>query len=159
MHSIVLRNASRVFNAMLGPNFSEGRRLRESNGDVPIEIELPEDEPEYFSLICQVLHGNDSAVAGVKAQQVQGMAILIDKYDMGSRFHFAIIHWFDSLRQDALGHCREAWRLMTAAYWLRKKVPFYYFSKILVNDKRIISFLIWASTMEDQTLGLRLCCE
>ncbi|CAI0652219.1 unnamed protein product [Colletotrichum noveboracense] len=44
VHSVMLKSASKVFKAMLSPNFAEGRRLRNNghHGDIT-KIELPED--------------------------------------------------------------------------------------------------------------------
>ena len=43
VHSLILRTASTVFNAMLGPHYTEGRDL---SSESPKEILLPEDDPE-----------------------------------------------------------------------------------------------------------------
>ncbi|ESU09107.1 hypothetical protein FGSG_04047 [Fusarium graminearum PH-1] len=55
VHSVVIKCASPVFTAMLKPSFKEGRALAES-GDSPIEIPLPEDNPEEWGWICRALH-------------------------------------------------------------------------------------------------------
>ncbi|KAK0619422.1 hypothetical protein B0T14DRAFT_537243 [Immersiella caudata] len=53
VHSLHLQSASKVFNAMLGPNWSEGQGLSEES---PPTILLEEDDPEALRIICCVIH-------------------------------------------------------------------------------------------------------
>ncbi|KAJ0290063.1 hypothetical protein COL940_001168 [Colletotrichum noveboracense] len=57
VHSVMLKSASKVFKAMLSPNFAEGRRLRNNghHGDIT-KIELPEDNDGGMSAIFHLLH-------------------------------------------------------------------------------------------------------
>ena len=58
--SKVLSLASKVFAAMLGPNFQEGQPLQVETTDLkrkrPIEIKLLDDHWEAMLTLCRVLH-------------------------------------------------------------------------------------------------------
>ena len=58
VHSIIMKTASPVFAAMLGPNFREGHDILASASNNQLaEITLPDDDFEAFNSICQVLTG------------------------------------------------------------------------------------------------------
>ncbi|KAG7407572.1 hypothetical protein Forpe1208_v013318 [Fusarium oxysporum f. sp. rapae] len=60
VHFIVMKGASPVFAAMLGPNFMEGQALATANANTetdPFETALPEEESSIcFGWICRALH-------------------------------------------------------------------------------------------------------
>ena len=77
--SKVLRLASSVFAAMLGPHFLEGDSLVSGRG---CEIELPEDDPDAMTLICNCIHFRGNAVPSkVAFTTLKAFAILSDRYD------------------------------------------------------------------------------
>lgn len=81
VHSLMLKMASRVFTAMLGPHFSEGQDLA---ADRPKEISLPEDNVQAMGVICKLLHSRPDLtckVALLKPEEVFQIAVLADKYD------------------------------------------------------------------------------
>lgn len=48
---------SRVFEAMLHGSFTESLKLAQASSAQPLEIELPDDDPETATVLCQILHG------------------------------------------------------------------------------------------------------
>jgi BTB/POZ domain len=72
-YSLVLKSASKVFSAMLGPKFSEGQRLDENEST---EIDMPEDDAEAMEIMLNVIHGRNNAVHdGLDASQILRVAI------------------------------------------------------------------------------------
>lgn len=86
----VLKRASKVFAALLGPNFREGQKKGTSAR--PKEIELPEDNAKAMKDMCNLLHGNNvPAVAwakSFKSPQILAFAIVVDKYACAEYLHF-----------------------------------------------------------------------
>ena len=80
VHSVVLTAASKVFSALLGPNFREGQAVRSS--EQPKEIKLPEDDARAMSDMCHLLHGKhvDELLKAVTSARVLSYAIVVDKY-------------------------------------------------------------------------------
>ncbi|KAK5169516.1 uncharacterized protein LTR77_005492 [Saxophila tyrrhenica] len=78
--SAVLKNASAVSAAMLGPQFREGQEV-ESTAQ-PKEINLPDDNPETVSDMCHMLHSKTvhKYLTGASAATILELAITIDKY-------------------------------------------------------------------------------
>ncbi|OAL46985.1 hypothetical protein IQ07DRAFT_647258 [Pyrenochaeta sp. DS3sAY3a] len=66
--SMVLSNASRYFQAMFGPHFSEGQGLTFNPAD-PKEIEMPEDDADALELVCCIIHVRNDVVPNVLAPQ------------------------------------------------------------------------------------------
>ena len=48
-----LRSASKIFDAMFAPCWSEGQTL---SRDLPTEVALPDDNAEAMWMICRVIH-------------------------------------------------------------------------------------------------------
>ena len=59
VHSVILRTASTVFNALLGPHYNEGGNL--SSG-APKDIPLPEDDAVALEIIFNALHYRVEAI-------------------------------------------------------------------------------------------------
>ncbi|KAJ4127112.1 hypothetical protein NW768_008737 [Fusarium equiseti] len=93
VRSAVMMGASSVFNAMLGPNFKEGRALAEASS-APVEIPLPEDDPELFGWICRALHCQASTKLWKPvALQLVPLWMLIDKYNMKDSMQLSLEFW------------------------------------------------------------------
>ena len=56
---LVLKSASRVFSALLGPRFSDGQRLDDNKST---EIDMLEDDAEAMEIMLNVIHGCNNAV-------------------------------------------------------------------------------------------------
>ncbi|CZR63190.1 uncharacterized protein PAC_13086 [Phialocephala subalpina] len=123
VYSLILKNTSKVFSAMLGPQFSEGQALliRTTNTQ-PVELPLPEDDPDALRAICNILHGrNDAFVEPVRAPEILNIAIAADKWDCVVPLAWAVKDW---LRCEGVTDSKELWRLMLAAYWFDEDKAF-----------------------------------
>ncbi|KAK2670774.1 hypothetical protein RAB80_013196 [Fusarium oxysporum f. sp. vasinfectum] len=153
--SAFLCEISPVFAVMFGPNFEEGDRLRNRQpGDPEMVLELPDDDPLAFDNTILVLYGSDPSTQDCDPDDIQKISILVDKYDMVSRFAFASVYWF--AKYAWADDPEETWQLITAAYWMQNPDAFFTFSKKLVKQLQP-SHLSYVTSMPDKVLGLRLC--
>ncbi|KAF5261148.1 hypothetical protein FOXYS1_8182 [Fusarium oxysporum] len=153
--SAFLCEISPVFAVMFGPNFEEGDRLRNRQpGDPEMVLELPDDDPLAFDNTILVLYGSDPSTQDCDPDDIQKISILVDKYDMVSRFAFASVYWF--AKYAWADDPEETWQLTTAAYWMQNPDAFFTFSKKLVKQLQP-SHLSYVTSMPDKVLGLRLC--
>ncbi|KAF4447993.1 Tetratricopeptide repeat protein 15 [Fusarium austroafricanum] len=152
--SSFLCEISPVFAVMFGPNFEEGHRLRSMQSDTEMVLELPDDDAQVFSNTIRVLYGADPVTKDYEPAEVQQMAVLVDKYNMISRFTFASAFWFS--KYTCTDDPEETWQLATAAFWLQNSEAFFSFSKKLVKQVQV-SHLSYVAGMPDKILGLRLC--
>ncbi|KAI9694264.1 MAG: hypothetical protein M1820_009067 [Bogoriella megaspora] len=92
VNSALLRAASKVFNAMLGPQFAEGQYFDKSNlKDVP----LPEDDPGAMAALCSIIHyRNDLLEELPEARKIFFMAVLADRYDCTTLLRQTSQYWF-----------------------------------------------------------------
>ena len=110
VHSQCLSSASKVFRAMFGPTWSEGKDL---SGDSPKEIPLPEDDPSaLYAICCVVHHRNDLLPQEFSPEDVLKIAIEADKYDLFTALKYARTQW---LQQRESNDVIEIASLMTAA--------------------------------------------
>ncbi|KAH6990210.1 hypothetical protein EDB80DRAFT_897808 [Ilyonectria destructans] len=78
----VMKSASPVFAAMLGPNFKEGQAVATPHAQ-PIEIPLPDDDPKGFILICRILHFQRGLRGQVPTStDLLRVRLVADKYDL-----------------------------------------------------------------------------
>lgn len=79
-----LRLASPVFSAMFNPqHFQEGKLLKENSSEGLVEVELPDDEPETFEILMNIIHGRAHRVPQeISFETLTKLAILVDKYRM-----------------------------------------------------------------------------
>ncbi|KAF7557871.1 hypothetical protein G7046_g5934 [Stylonectria norvegica] len=158
VHSLFLKTASLVFAAMLGPNFSEGKRLRESSGD-PVFVDLPDDEPEAFATVCHVLHGSNKIIEELSIEGMADVAVLVDKYDFVSRFKFPVYWWFEFVsknQKDYANNPRTIWDLMIMAYWLQQRRFFHRFGKEFAKYPGSPPSYGYAKEATDEALGFKL---
>lgn len=160
VHSGIMKTASPVFRAMLGPHFAEGQRLREA-GNNPIEISLPEDDEAAFRLICAILclGEHELKTAEVSAPALYSAAILVDKYDMKDRLFVTIPFLLNNLRDsiNTKSSSSQMWHAGLAAYILEDSKSFCTFTKMMVESGD--SYLPFVGEIGDEILGFRLCCE
>lgn len=78
--SEVIREASKVFAAMLGPKFLEGQGLQSdsSTPKPPVTIRLPEDGKTPFTILLSFLHGHTGFP--MNTEQFAAVTSLIHKY-------------------------------------------------------------------------------
>ncbi len=93
VHSLCMRTASKVFDAMFGPNFSEGRP---SNGDLPKEIPMPDDKAAAIATICNVIHHRNALLPDVlEPWKLAEIALAADKYDCVLVLKYVMIQRLD----------------------------------------------------------------
>ena len=91
IQSQVLRCASKVFSAMLGPTWSKDQGV--STGS-PREIRLAEDDADALRIICCVVHHrNDDVPLSPTPKEVLQIAIEADKYDLNIALKYVRAQW------------------------------------------------------------------
>lgn len=119
VYSLVLKNATPVFNAMLGPSFKEGYQLSQPG---LIEVPLPEDNAEAMQIVFNVIHGRNNAVSEtLDAGMLLQVTIIADKYDYYVPLTFAMRAWLKCMSPTTP---EEAWTLAMVALLLRKQESF-----------------------------------
>lgn len=112
VNSAIMKNASPVFAAMLGPNFKEGHALR-AGGSAPVEIPLPEDDGVAFGRICRVLHCQaDTDAWHPEPRGIIKILDVAEKYDLLKGILLSVRVWVDH----QLGHAdfTGLWYLLLA---------------------------------------------
>ncbi|KAF2495477.1 hypothetical protein BU16DRAFT_390775 [Lophium mytilinum] len=111
--STVLKNASKYFNAMFGPHFSEGQDLRVAR---PKEVPMPEDDANVLEILCNIIHHrNDAVPETLSGTEVFDVAVAADKFDCVVAIKHASTLWLNPREiQDVI----ELGHLMATAYIL-----------------------------------------
>ncbi|KAH8901877.1 hypothetical protein BR93DRAFT_932708 [Coniochaeta sp. PMI_546] len=115
VYSQCLRAASKVFNTMLGPHWSEGKGLTSQS---PREIPLEEDDASALRTILCVLHHSNTEMpdsATLTPTEILNIAVASDKYDLAVALKYASAQWLKP--RDGLG-LMDMGRLMTADFLL-----------------------------------------
>lgn len=122
VHSIFLTNMSKVFGAMLSPNFREGQ-LHTNGG--PREIPLPEDDPFAMLIICNIAHSR-SVPDTISPTQLLAIAYAADKYDVVPILKFASARWISPTTRTPPHefNIEDIGSKMTAAYILQDSESF-----------------------------------
>lgn len=119
--------ASKPFSAMFSPDWKEGRNLLSQ--DEPVDVHLPEDDPQALKLICALIHHRNEAVPRkLSPVEVFRVAVAADKYDCVSVLKFASETWLRLREMNA----QDMAFLTTAAYILRNTEAFKELTKALV---------------------------
>jgi len=151
-YSCVLKSASKVFSAMLGPRFSEGQRL---NDNESTEIDMPEDDAEAMEIMLNVIHGCNNAVDdGLNGSQILRVAITADKFDCKVALSFAIKVWLNCAN---ITDSNQLWRLLKAAYWFDNAKSFEEISLGLILHHRGSYLKLWAKDNIDTDILIRIC--
>ncbi|KAI9732940.1 MAG: hypothetical protein M1818_007373 [Claussenomyces sp. TS43310] len=91
IHSQCLRCASKVFDAMFGPHWSEGQGL---STESPREISLVDTDANALRTICLVIHHRNADVPqSLTPHEILQIAIEADKYDLTVALRYASIQW------------------------------------------------------------------
>ncbi|KAH6682327.1 hypothetical protein F5X68DRAFT_263302 [Plectosphaerella plurivora] len=116
VNASVLRNASKVFRIMLGPDFLEGHTIvNSSNRQIPF-IDLPEDKPKAMLTLMRLLHHRhrDIELAGqLECNVVHEIAVLADKYDVCDAVRSVLATLPIALDQ---APPKDLWYVLSAAY-------------------------------------------
>lgn len=111
VHSLCMRTASTVFDAMFGPHFWEGQP---SDGGSPKEIPVPDDDANAMIFICNVIHHRNDVLPDVlQPAELADIALAADKYDCLLTLKYAMserLDWEEPVTSSCLGS------LLTAAY-------------------------------------------
>jgi hypothetical protein len=92
VHSLILKATSKPFAAMLGPNWTKGHD--KPDRDMPMEVLLPEDNAISLKYICAIAHYQNQMIPDdLTAQDVLGIAIMADKYDIVDALSLASRPW------------------------------------------------------------------
>ncbi|KAF5539555.1 hypothetical protein FNAPI_10779 [Fusarium napiforme] len=84
--------------------------------------------------------------------QIQKVSIVVGKYDMAARFAMAGTVWMDC---DPI-NLEDAWKLMTASYWLDHQVGFRRMSEYVIGKLNHAQIFRLANETFDVALGLKL---
>ncbi|SMQ47710.1 unnamed protein product [Zymoseptoria tritici ST99CH_3D7] len=133
--SAVIKRASPVFKAMLGPHFKEGQLKT-----LPLEVECPEDDWAGMRLMLQLLHNCASCVDGEipKREALEcftDMAILADKYQCIEALSLQVDGVLSNASSLRPTDRNRLYCLAVAAYLLKKSKHFYVFTKRLVLEQ------------------------
>ncbi|KAK3292383.1 uncharacterized protein B0H64DRAFT_406507 [Chaetomium fimeti] len=129
VHSLFVKTASPVLDAMLGPNFKEGQRLAETSSAEtssvkagPVEIELPEDDADAIEIILNIIHGRNNKVPEqLSPNKLLQVALAGDKYDCLVSLAFAIWAWIGC---KGINDPEELWALALSAYLFQEEEAF-----------------------------------
>ncbi|CZR60106.1 uncharacterized protein PAC_10001 [Phialocephala subalpina] len=91
VQSQCLQCASKVFDAMFKPYWSEGQGLSKES---PREVPLVEDDAHAMQTICCVIHHrNNDVPVSLTSKEVLQIAIAVDKYDLKVALKYASVQW------------------------------------------------------------------
>ena len=94
--------ASPVFRAMLHRKFSESNTLRLTGS---VEIPMPDDDPDPFLILLNILHGRIRKVPlVVDLETLTQIATLVDKYDIMEPVEMFANFWFNNLKSTIPDH-------------------------------------------------------
>ncbi|KAB5529047.1 hypothetical protein GE09DRAFT_1253334, partial [Coniochaeta sp. 2T2.1] len=124
-----LQLASKVFRAMLGPNWSEGQGLSKQS---PPKVTLEEDDAEAMRTIFCVLHFRDDLVPNKLApEKVIDIAIECDKYDMTSALRYTSAMWLETT---------SPWTIVEAGFILTAAFLFGNDEKFKICSRKLLLF-------------------
>lgn len=158
VYSSVMKEASPVFAAMLGPHFNEGQKLLK-NGSVTVE--LPDDSSMALTWICRALHGEVHGVPPLTPEKLSIIAEVSDKYDMNKALSDIVGHWVGRMCSEDDKHSDfeaiDLWHILIATYQLDSPQGFSKISKrcLFKIDGRFSSI---AREIGTGDLGFRIAC-
>lgn len=97
--------ASKVFNSMLSPRFSEGAMLQSCG---KVDIPIFDDDREALEMVLNIIHGHPKKVPrSIDLVTMTRVSILVDKYDIHEAVeHFADL-WIKKLVVKRLPSCMD----------------------------------------------------
>ncbi|KAF4866388.1 hypothetical protein CGCSCA1_v013714 [Colletotrichum siamense] len=160
LHSQILKAASKVFKAMLGPNFAEGQQLvnNGSHSD-PIKINLPEDDAYSMGILFELIHYRHDVLSDADGVTLFDVALAADKYDLIRAVKYPITEAMDGILFTDDERCEEEsmWKLAIAASIFNYDPSFKKATQALVLlslDGYVRLADLW---YQDQIFALRLC--
>ena len=142
----ILSTASNVFEAMLKPNFKEGKELAVA---ATVDIDLPDDPPMATEILCRVLHYQNNQLPAIDPRLALALAIQADKYDCVVALQPSAHYWLDrDARKETIADKRN---LLTAAYLFRDTKRFSTWASELILGT---SYNIWPAG-DSETAVLR----
>ncbi|EQB57455.1 BTB/POZ domain-containing protein [Colletotrichum gloeosporioides Cg-14] len=128
LYSLFLKTTSKVFKAMLGPNFAEGQQLIASGNREPIKIDLPQDDVESMEFIFRVIHHQFDALHNPEDFPFFEILVAADKYDLLPAIKYAFHHALAAVveREQTLEQmcCEDLWKLAMAAAFVTSAPAF-----------------------------------
>ena len=95
---VALGTTSKVFRAMLGPNFAEGQSIRTASAQRPAEIRLPNDDADGMRLLCAALHQrNDLLPIQIEASRLLSFAAMVNKYGCATAVQHTATYFLESV--------------------------------------------------------------
>ncbi|CAM1507538.1 Fc.00g071790.m01.CDS01 [Cosmosporella sp. VM-42] len=162
VHSHILKAASPVFAAMLGPIAPQIIKLEDGQRD-PKEYHWQAEDPQALSVVFRVLHLAHEDIFSLPPSLALSVAMLVDKYDMVPQFTFAAHYWIQfrpsKLPSPIPERARCCWELTLAAYWFQHKHSFFKYSARLVktNMDSYHGFVQEMTESNHHALGFKLC--
>ncbi|KAK3693175.1 hypothetical protein B0T22DRAFT_532495 [Podospora appendiculata] len=155
--SKILTLSSPIFCVMLGPNFEEGRRLRQ--GGRP-RIHVKEDDLADMEIMLSIWHKNerdaeDRGVTPHSAGKIAAVAIQANKYACTAQFRAWKMYWKkdnDSWPDDSWTVLERGF-LLLAEWLLRGPVPYFGLPKLTVQRLPYNFPSIWKT---NQTIKMHL---
>ncbi|KAF5539554.1 hypothetical protein FNAPI_10778 [Fusarium napiforme] len=150
VYSAVMKGASRVFAAMLGPNFMEGQALAAANTETgPSEIALPEEESSIcLGWICRALHCQSATTLwNPTSAEILQVWSIIDKYDMKQSMHLSVMFWSQHILSKTC-HSKDLWLMALVCFQNKDSASYKTVTKQLLLDGG--SF--WMSASEAEKL-------
>ena len=126
--------SSPVFKAMLQhSNFAEGKELQDSK---KVTIPLPEDDPDAFAIILDIVHGRNRKVPKEVNLDLMGkLAVLVDKYQMLEVVEMFSDIWIDGLRVNLpKNFTADAVPWLGIAWVFKKEVEFRHLTSIIEQE-------------------------
>lgn len=132
VQSAIMKNSSREFAAMLGPNFKEGHALSAGSG-VPIEIPLPGDDAIAFGWVCRVLHSQAATeLWSPEPKEIARVLDIAEKYDIMEGIKLSVNIWINNQLNPS--DDPDYWFLLLASYQSRNKNTFETASRHLILE-------------------------
>lgn len=154
INSQFLRYASKVFRAMFGPDWREGRRI---SNELPAEVALPNDDADAMRIICCIIHHRNNLIPPLPTtKKVLQIAIVVDKYDLTVALKFVMLEWLRKPR-NKLGIV-EVGDLLAAAFLLNIHDMLVAYAKMLVLDYSESYRGILDDELIGQVLPASICC-
>ncbi|KAF5537842.1 hypothetical protein FMEXI_9664 [Fusarium mexicanum] len=151
VHSTVMKDASRVFATMLGPNFMEGQALAAANTETDhFEIALPEEESSLcFGWICRALHcQSETTLWSPTCAEIVKVWSIIDKYDMKQSMHLSVMFWTQDILSKTC-HSKDIWLMALICFQNQDSASYTTATRKLLSDGG--SFLARASETEKRS--------
>ncbi|TEA22185.1 hypothetical protein C8034_v002166 [Colletotrichum sidae] len=162
VHSSILKAASKVFSAMLGPNFAEGQQLLVDGRQDPATIKLPEDDSMAMEAIFNILHHHINHLPEPKEIVYYEIAIAANKYDLAPHIRYIMlgtmtdfVNDFDKIKHNM--ETRQVWQLAMASAYFGHAHAFKVFTKwLVINTSDDLSIFTHTNNL-NQVLALKTC--